>query len=532
MKAKILRTAFVLITMTVMTLMSLSPNVSFASDEEVKVYGWVRNNLGMFTDQVDYAGTGNDLSTCRTWVRAYVEYEASNQLSMWTALQLAHEPTYKMEKGSLSSNAIYQHWPQFILGAGGAEAARSGKEYSEYRDINDVLRECFIRWKPNTNHTIKLGRQIVIWGESMTTRVGDVIHPDDGRYALGFANLEDSRIPLWMVRGMHYFEELKGLELDWLISPNITRKEFTVGRSANYASVADLGGGLTVFDTGQRLGIRPDGRNPTLGQSKYPTPLNLAYSIPIYVEQEYPSNSLRDLRFGFRLTKYLMKTLLCVSYFHTQNYTPSAKLELNGPDLGFGGSYGTTGGVTLVYPNEDIFGVSASTEMPKGLMRAEAIYIPNRTFNVYDPSDSDRIDKREYIKYMLAYDVTFFFQWNKSAPLNITVEHVGEYYPDNDYLLHWGLYSSRNDSYTPYVNCSARMSFKQRWEAMQIVSFQPRRESGLTISQVAYKPVWMNNAWQFTAQYIRIFSEDYYHGLGPIEQKDQVVFTTQYNFSL
>jgi len=42
----------------------------------------------------------------------------------------------------------------------------------------------------------------------------------------------------------------------------------------------------------------------------------------------------------------------------------------------------------------------------------------------------------------------------------------------------------------------------------------------------------MNNAWQFTLQYIRVFSDEYTKGLGPLEQKDQVVFTTQYNFSL
>ena len=80
MKAKILRTAFVLITMTVMTFMSLSPNVSYASDGEVKVYGWLRNNLSMFTDQQNFVGKGNNLTACRTWLRSYLEYEASDHL--------------------------------------------------------------------------------------------------------------------------------------------------------------------------------------------------------------------------------------------------------------------------------------------------------------------------------------------------------------------------------------------------------------------------------------------------------------------
>ena len=517
MKSKILKTAFVLVAATVVGIMTLTPRALFASEVDVKVYGWVRNNLGMFTDKIDFSGSGNDLATCRTWVRAYIETTMSDQLSSWVALQAAHEPTYHMEKGSVSSNVHYT----------GEPTARSGKEYSEYRDINDVLRECFIRWQPSVNHTFKLGRQIVIWGEAMTQRVGDVIHPDDGRYALGFANLEDSRIPMWMLRGTHYFEDLHGMELDWLVSPNLARKEFTVGRGGNFATVAHIpppfGAGFTILNTGQRLGLRPDDRQYGV-ESKYPTAGNGAYGIPASIETEYPDNSLDDLRYGFRVSTYMGKTMLYLSYFHTQNYNPASEVTRLNPF-----AYN----LKLVYPDEDIFGVSLNSEMPKGLVRAEAIWVPNRTFAVWDPNDADKIDKRDYIKYMAAYDVTFFFQWNKSAPLNLTLEHVGEWYPDNDYILYFGgIESERQYSYTPTISLSARMSFMNRWDAMQIVSYLPKDKSGLTISQVSYKPIWMNNAWQFTLQYIRVFSEDYYHGMGPLEQKDQVVFTTQYNFYL
>jgi hypothetical protein len=130
---------------------------------------------------------------------------------------------------------------------------------------------------------------------------------------------------------------------------------------------------------------------------------------------------------------------------------------------------------------------------------------------------------------MAAYDVTFYMQWNKSAPLNLTFEHVGEYYPDKDHILYFGLMSERQYSYVPTLSMSARMSFINRWDVMQIVSYLPKDTSGLTISQVTYKPIWMNNAWQLRYSISGYFRMSI-RKAGALEQKDQVVFTTQYNF--
>ena len=44
-----------------------------------------------------------------------------------------------------------------------------------------------------------VGKQIVTWGESLAFRVGDQINTQDLSWAFGFSNLEQSRIPLWMI---------------------------------------------------------------------------------------------------------------------------------------------------------------------------------------------------------------------------------------------------------------------------------------------------------------------------------------------
>jgi len=44
-----------------------------------------------------------------------------------------------------------------------------------------------------------IGNQIVVWGQSLAFRVGDVINPQDTCWSFGFANLEQSRDAQWMV---------------------------------------------------------------------------------------------------------------------------------------------------------------------------------------------------------------------------------------------------------------------------------------------------------------------------------------------
>ncbi len=70
-------------------------------------------------------------------------------------------------------------------------------------DMSDYYNQYNVRdayWKSvNGPLTLFMGRQIVTWGESLAFRVGDVINPQDFTWNFGFSNLEQSRLPLWMV---------------------------------------------------------------------------------------------------------------------------------------------------------------------------------------------------------------------------------------------------------------------------------------------------------------------------------------------
>ena len=69
--------------------------------------------------------------------------------------------------------------------------------------MNDFYNQYTVRdawWKLTAGPlTLYTGNQIVVWGQSLAFRVGDVINPVDTNWNFGFANLEQSRIPQWML---------------------------------------------------------------------------------------------------------------------------------------------------------------------------------------------------------------------------------------------------------------------------------------------------------------------------------------------
>ena len=72
-------------------------------------------------------------------------------------------------------------------------------------------------WENKTGPlTTFVGNQIVVWGQSLAFRVGDVVNPANTCWAFGFANLEQSRTPQWMVHPILNLPEMGPLTLNFL----------------------------------------------------------------------------------------------------------------------------------------------------------------------------------------------------------------------------------------------------------------------------------------------------------------------------
>jgi hypothetical protein len=507
------------------------PAIKCGEESEYTVYGFLRNNLGMFIDTQEHADTGNQLATARTWLRAYGDFKFSSQWRAWIATQAVWEPYYRYEKGNPTTE-----------NGGPQEHQRSRwKTYSEFDDINDVLREVYIESKPNPTTNLKVGRQIAIWGEALTTRVGDVVHPDDSRFAFGFSNLEDTRIPQYMIRGIHDIVPLSS-SFEWIVMAPVVEGRYYVNRLPQFAQPA---AGVFVE---QRFAIYPEDRNVTLeGLPSGPI------FIPMGdVREIYPDDG-PGMRYGARTSTVIGGFQFGFSYFHTHSYDPmpsigATRMYIPAAALGIPAPIGIPlGDYSLVHPYMDIVGFSMNKQLPwPGVIRAEAVYSPNKPFNTFNVGTApvmtafgpaftpyeDGIVRRDWVKYMIAYDLSGFFypSWHKTAPIDVTLEHIGEWVP-NSRELQFAIYNTKQPNYHAGFNVRVSTNwFYNKVATDVIVGYDTFGDSGVFMPGVKWTPSWQNEALSFELRYIGIYGDSDYEAAGIFRKKDFVLLTTQFNF--
>ena len=146
----------------------------------LSVSGFINNITGMWVDSagIRYQKSKNSLASERNWLQLDINYILNGDNRFFVRGWVVYEPSYRFEyKGNAS----------------GPGMTDMSDYYNQY-NVRDAY------WKSvNGPLTLFMGRQIVTWGESLAFRVGDVINPQDFTWNFGFSNLEQSRLPLWMV---------------------------------------------------------------------------------------------------------------------------------------------------------------------------------------------------------------------------------------------------------------------------------------------------------------------------------------------
>jgi hypothetical protein len=142
---------------------------------------------------------------------------------------------------------------------------------------------------------LRIGRQNLSWGETDVFRLLDMINPLDNTYGGIFEDLDDRRVPLWMLRGSYNFGDLGP-------AASLTLEGFWVPGTwdARVAPVAPAG-------------------------TPYAIPLAPA-PVPIYVST--PSKEMRNSRWGGRLQGVLFDSVnLSVGHYQSFMDTPSSVLN-------------------------------------------------------------------------------------------------------------------------------------------------------------------------------------------------------------
>jgi hypothetical protein len=141
----------------------------------LSVSGFINNITGMWVNSsgIRYQKSKNSLAAERNWLQLDINYILNGDNRFFVRGWVVYEPAYRFEyNAGMTDMSDY---------------------YNQY-NVRDAY------WKSvNGPLTLFVGRQIVTWGESLAFRVGDVINPQDFTWNFGFSNLEQSRLPLWMV---------------------------------------------------------------------------------------------------------------------------------------------------------------------------------------------------------------------------------------------------------------------------------------------------------------------------------------------
>ena len=141
------------------------------------VSGFLSQTFGMWQNPSalrDYTTSRNSLAVSRTWLQVDENYRLNENNNFFMREWFVYEPPYAFN----SANGFGKYANEF---------------YNQY-----TVRDAW--WENKTGPlTTYIGNQIVVWGQSLAFRIGDVVNPQDTTWAFGFANLEQSRIPQWMV---------------------------------------------------------------------------------------------------------------------------------------------------------------------------------------------------------------------------------------------------------------------------------------------------------------------------------------------
>jgi hypothetical protein len=165
------------------------------------ISGFLSQTFGMWQDPPalrDFTLSRNNLATSRTWLQVDENYRLNEANTFFAREWFVYEPPYSFDS---ANNKLY---------TGGSLGHFLNDFYNQYT-IRDFWWEN--KWGPLNTY---IGNQIVVWGQSIAFRVGDVVNPQDTTWAFGFANLEQSRIPQWMIHPILNLPEFGPLTSNFL----------------------------------------------------------------------------------------------------------------------------------------------------------------------------------------------------------------------------------------------------------------------------------------------------------------------------
>lgn len=190
--------------------------LSPAMAEELILFGRPLNLLGYMTqggaislvNKGEY-DTEKGLQSALMNLFAEGDYKISSELKFYSSSMLTVDWAYQL-------NANRDSWHEKLFSKSLGHLNVDGKYWQ-------VLKEAHVTWTPG-HCMLRVGKQIVSWGEMDGIRLMDQINPLDQRRGFADVEFETTIIPIWLIRANYsppiYSSWLQDLGFEFIFNPN------------------------------------------------------------------------------------------------------------------------------------------------------------------------------------------------------------------------------------------------------------------------------------------------------------------------
>jgi hypothetical protein len=543
------------------TLLALLPLVPVALpaaardllDGRLHLYGFVESRAGAWTEKdptrpilIPGITRQPDHHGLAVW-RSTLQLEADLRMTEWAELhsvvRLAYEPRYEVDQYA-NDGSEFGEWK---LPRG---------EYNEPHSPSQIFREAWLRADVAPSQTLRIGRQIVNWGESLAFRVADVINPNDGRYSLFFLDPEETRIPQWMIRGDHDFPTLPlSPAIEWVVIPPLdpahlrvnalapTGSRFAVPpeeRPSSFPAFAGLPALWTV-DRAAAKGGAVDFRFLDQGRVDFPSGwrggLRLRFTVgpaelAVFDWYGYPLLPVvqDDGLLPFVIADY--DTVLgrpdLAQVYTALGIPPAAQTAI--PLNGF----------RFRYPRQNVLGATGNVYIApaRGVARFEFTW-RKETIQIdgFDPetgaiTDANGLVKSHVIDWQVAFDLggLYWRSLNPTGDFTFNLEYTQRVILDHDGQMRFGVYETRLGKLSDTL--SLRMSTVYQAATLSpslLLIYQPHQQAGAIVASLGLAAPW-DERLSAELRYVAVLGDSWYDGLGVFRRKDFVMLSVRYGF--
>jgi hypothetical protein len=499
----------------------------------LSVSGYAQTTSGMWVNSSSLTEFGrsagehhgaNSLAVERNLLQLDANYFLNGDNSWFLRFWAVYEPPYPWEAHNIAGPALVYD--------------KSQSDFYNCYDVRDAY------WKNTIGPvTLFLGHQIVTWGESIAFRVGDVVNPQDLSWNFGFANLEQSRLPLWIVHpivNLPRFGPLSSSFVEGIWSPAWQPLYTSVNYAdRRYAGQYNVAGAVNLLPpSGGRFDTYPypftsADDTPPGTQAAFPQIKRLAAP---FLTWALPADTWANSTEGLRLHTLAENTEITIIYWHSHQLNPTSfvvgmpesvqTLQLRYPQL-------NDVGVTM---NRPIYLEPALLSEIPFVLRSEAVWQDRTPFNTINVARNSAVIYSSTLNTLMALDVD-----NMAVPW---LTHTGTLTSNLEWNNYTILSPNRDEVYGGYAERwrhneeNMLLSASTSWWWGTFVPtltgiYNPDGNTWELFPNMVLTPPWTDKYF-LSMQYIGILSNDKFSAYagGVFKGKSILLIQFQYNFNL